>query len=95
MVSKERREEIEQKSNAGHASYMKAADAWHDAGNTTPEPGSQVEVGWDTPKEGESHDTPQNLRVHINKAVQIDAKFYGHYLPSHFKKTRIISTNGR
>ena len=25
----------------------------------------------------------------------VDNKFYGHFLPNHFKKTRIISTNGR
>ena len=26
---------------------------------------------------------------------KVDNKFYGHYLPEHFKKTNIISTKGR
>ena len=29
-----------------------------------------------------------------NPFAKADTKFYGHYLPSHFKKTNIISTKG-
>ena len=61
--------------------YHKSVAAWMDAtgGKQGVEPGAIDYSGGPVPK---------------NTAFK-DKKFYGHYLPEHFKKTRIIDTHGR
>jgi hypothetical protein len=39
--------------------------------------------------------TPMKLNPAAPGSMGWDNKFYGHYLPSHFKKTTIINTKGR
>ena len=36
-----------------------------------------------------------NAEEYAKKHMRQDSGFYGHFLPSHFKKTSIISTHGR
>jgi hypothetical protein len=78
------------------AQYQQDVANWHDTNkNATLEPmnpgGVDVRVNTDDMKEA----TKWALRAKGTAFRARESGFYGHYLPQHFSKTRIIDTNGR
>jgi hypothetical protein len=69
------------RSDESDDAYRKTVSAWKDSGQESDDPGAITYKGGEVPN-----------NVAFDK---VDKKFYGHFLPSHFKKTSIITTHGR
>ena len=79
--------EVTQKSDTGEAPKSK------DMGSSPSEPLVGSKFG--DPNAG-LHGAQQGMMALQHLAAgRIDKRFYGHFLPEHFKKTSIISTKGR
>jgi hypothetical protein len=75
------RKEAIERNAAGEEAWSKAVEAWQDVRK----PSDPVEPYQAYAKKG----------TKVVMVTSPELGFYGHYLPSHFKKTSIVRTTGR